>query len=71
MNPSVRGTQAMCICPTRELVVQNLTVLRKMAKYTSISATSTASETEAGGGGIRRDPITEHVSAGDGGWGGG
>lgn len=58
----------MCICPTRELVVQNLTVLRKMAKYTSISATSTASETEAGGGGIRRDPITEHVSAGT--WGG-
>lgn len=35
--------QALCVCPTRELVVQNLAVLERMAKYTSISATSTAS----------------------------
>ncbi|KAG2490675.1 hypothetical protein HYH03_010844 [Edaphochlamys debaryana] len=64
VDPSKRFTQAMCICPTRELVVQNLTVLRKMAKYTTITATSTASETEAGGSGIRRDPINEQVVVG-------
>ena len=34
--------QALCICPTRELVVQNLNVLERMAKFTSITATSTA-----------------------------
>ena len=34
--------QALCICPTRELVVQNLNVLERMARFTSISATSTA-----------------------------
>ena len=34
--------QALCICPTRELVVQNLSVLERMARFTSISATSTA-----------------------------
>jgi hypothetical protein len=35
--------QAICFCPTRELVVQNLMVLEKMGKYTGITYTSTAS----------------------------
>ncbi|GFR49000.1 hypothetical protein Agub_g11021 [Astrephomene gubernaculifera] len=65
VNPSLKAPQALCICPTRELVVQNLSVLRRMARYTSITATSTASETEAGGaGGIRREPINEQVIIG-------
>jgi ATP-dependent RNA helicase DDX19/DBP5 len=46
------------MCPTRELVVQNLEVLRKMAKYTKITACSTADEE---GGPPRRDPIRDQV----------
>lgn len=54
------------MCPTRELVLQNLHVLRRMAKYTTIKAVSTADE---GGGGAgpggrrvaRRAKLTEQV----------
>lgn len=34
--------QALCVCPTRELVIQNLMVLERMGKFSSITATSTA-----------------------------
>lgn len=34
--------QALCVCPTRELVSQNLSVLVKMGRFTGISAISTA-----------------------------
>ncbi|PNW83108.1 hypothetical protein CHLRE_06g306850v5 [Chlamydomonas reinhardtii] len=64
VDPSKQLTQALCICPTRELVVQNLSVLRRMAKYTNITSTSTASELEVGGSGLRRDPINEMVVVG-------
>jgi ATP-dependent RNA helicase DDX19/DBP5 len=40
--------QALCICPTRELVIQNLQVLSRMAKYTSITALSTATGSAEG-----------------------
>ncbi len=40
--------QALCICPTRELVIQNYHVLSRMAKYTSISAMTTASGSSEG-----------------------
>ena len=47
VDESVQCTQALCICPTRELVVQNLEVLQKMGRHTKIQATSTArAETE-------------------------
>jgi len=47
VDESVQRTQALCICPTRELVVQNLEVLQKMGRHTKIQATSTArAETE-------------------------
>lgn len=42
VDESVQRTQALCICPTRELVVQNLEVLQKMGRHTQIQATSTA-----------------------------
>jgi len=54
VDPAVPHTQALCMCPTRELVVQNLSVLRRMAKYTAITSTSTAvddAEGAAGAGG--------------------
>lgn len=45
------GPQALCVCPTRELVVQNLQVLRRMAKFTTITSTSTAGDGSGGGEG--------------------
>ena len=34
--------QGLMICPTRELVIQNVGVMQKMGKYTNISIASTA-----------------------------
>ncbi|KAJ4851118.1 DEAD-box ATP-dependent RNA helicase 38 [Turnera subulata] len=38
VDPNLKRPQALCICPTRELAIQNLDVLRKMGKYTGISS---------------------------------
>lgn len=46
VNPDLKCPQALCMCPTRELVAQNLSVVRKMAKFCGISSTSTAEEGE-------------------------
>ncbi|KAE8679390.1 DEAD-box ATP-dependent RNA helicase 38 [Hibiscus syriacus] len=37
VDPKLKAPQALCICPTRELAIQNLEVLRKMGKYTVIT----------------------------------
>ncbi|KAK9798531.1 hypothetical protein WJX73_010421 [Symbiochloris irregularis] len=42
VDPSLQCPQALCVCPTRELVVQNLHVVQRMGKFASITATSTA-----------------------------
>ena len=44
VDETIPRTQALCVCPTRELVVQNLEVTRKMGKHTRVRATSTANE---------------------------
>ncbi|KAK9831688.1 hypothetical protein WJX74_006220 [Apatococcus lobatus] len=36
--------QCLCMCPTRELVVQNMQVLQRLGRYTKITSTSTASD---------------------------
>ncbi|KAL2335463.1 hypothetical protein Fmac_016676 [Flemingia macrophylla] len=38
VDPKVQAPQALCICPTRELAIQNTEVLRKMGKYTGIAS---------------------------------
>ncbi|XVE61600.1 hypothetical protein DITRI_Ditri06bG0053300 [Diplodiscus trichospermus] len=38
VDPNVQAPQALCICPTRELAIQNLEVLRKMGKHTGITS---------------------------------
>ncbi|OIW01580.1 hypothetical protein TanjilG_21160 [Lupinus angustifolius] len=38
VDPKLQVPQALCICPTRELAIQNTEVLRKMGKYTGISS---------------------------------
>lgn len=61
VDENVQQTQALCICPTRELVVQNLDVLQRMGKHTQIRATSTArAETDI----PRNQKITEQVVIG-------
>ncbi|RHN60374.1 putative RNA helicase [Medicago truncatula] len=38
VDPNMKAPQALCICPTRELAIQNNEVLQKMGKYTGISS---------------------------------
>lgn len=38
VDPNLKAPQALCICPTRELAIQNMEVLQKMGKYTGILA---------------------------------
>ncbi|KAL9238830.1 hypothetical protein vseg_013203 [Gypsophila vaccaria] len=37
VDPMLQAPQALCICPTRELALQNLEVLKKMGKFTGIT----------------------------------
>ncbi|KAL7143715.1 hypothetical protein ABFS83_08G210700 [Erythranthe nasuta] len=38
VDPTLKAPQALCICPTRELAIQNLEVLLKMGKFTGITS---------------------------------
>ncbi|CAL5334645.1 unnamed protein product [Camellia sinensis] len=38
VDPKVSAPQALCICPTRELAIQNMEVLKKMGKYAGITS---------------------------------
>jgi len=62
VDPALPGPQALCVCPTRELVTQNLQVLERMAKFTRISAASTAGP--EGAEVSRSTRITDHVVIG-------
>lgn len=42
VDTGLKAPQALCVCPTRELVVQNADVLERLGKFTGISITSTA-----------------------------
>jgi ATP-dependent RNA helicase DDX19/DBP5 len=42
VDTQLQAPQALCVCPTRELVVQNQMVLERMGKFTGITCTSTA-----------------------------
>eukprot|EP00879_Flechtneria_rotunda_P015545 GHRR01016256.1.p1 GENE.GHRR01016256.1~~GHRR01016256.1.p1 ORF type:complete len:459 (+),score=143.72 GHRR01016256.1:226-1602(+) len=63
VNPDLKCPQALCMCTTRELVTQNLNVLRKMAKYSGITSTSTAEE-GADTAGARGRKLVEQVIIG-------
>ena len=51
VDPGLAKPQALCVCPTRELVVQNAQVVAKMATHTRITCATTA----AAGSGSSRD----------------
>jgi len=57
-NPSLRAPQALCVCPTRELVMQNLRVLTKMGKFTGLTCATTADHIELGA------QVTAHIVIG-------
>ena len=39
---TLKAPQGLMICPTRELVVQNVSVMERMGKYTGVTIASTA-----------------------------
>ena len=61
VDATVKAPQALCLCPTRELVVQNLGVLERMGKYTGIAFASTAEQSIPGN---RRRKFEEQVVVG-------
>eukprot|EP00873_Tetraselmis_striata_P034192 jgi/Tetstr1/454456/TSEL_041356.t1 len=66
---SVHAPQALCLCPTRELALQHLAVLQKIAKYTGARCTSTASpdataRRAAGGGRPKQRTLTHQIIIG-------
>ncbi|GMH19102.1 hypothetical protein Nepgr_020943 [Nepenthes gracilis] len=67
VDPKLQAPQALCICPTRELALQNLEVLKKMAKYTGITAESAVQESLNDPAHIpisKRPPITTQIVIG-------
>jgi len=42
VDPKMKAPQALCVCPTRELVIQNEEVVLRMARYTGVTTASTA-----------------------------
>ncbi|KAJ0872762.1 putative RNA helicase [Helianthus annuus] len=38
VDPKLGAPQALCVCPTRELAIQNMEVLLKLGKYTGITS---------------------------------
>mmetsp|Transcript_42502 Transcript_42502/g.51592 ORF Transcript_42502/g.51592 Transcript_42502/m.51592 type:complete len:496 (-) Transcript_42502:181-1668(-) len=45
VDTTLQAPQCMCICPVRELVVQNAKVLERMGKFTNITHCTTAANT--------------------------
>lgn len=60
VDVNIKAPQALCLCPTRELVVQNAQVLEKMGKHTGITYCSTAVEATS----TRREKIVDQIVVG-------
>lgn len=65
IDPNFTAPQALCICPTRELAIQNMEVLKKMGKYTGITSECAISVDSTNYIPIsKRPPITAQVVIG-------
>ncbi|KAK8277706.1 hypothetical protein V6Z12_D10G290100 [Gossypium hirsutum] len=69
IDPKLKAPQAFCICPTRELAIQNLEVLRKMGKYSGITSECAiragfGNEIHTGKKQTIRPPITSQIVIG-------
>ncbi|RZC61677.1 hypothetical protein C5167_023440 [Papaver somniferum] len=63
IDVNLKAPQAICICPTRELAIQNLEVLTRMGKHTKITSISAV---PTGKTGLRSDraPISDQIVVG-------
>ncbi|XVF07782.1 hypothetical protein REPUB_Repub06bG0169400 [Reevesia pubescens] len=65
VDPNLKAPQALCICPTRELAIQNVEVLRKMGKYTGITSECAIPMDKSNQIPLNhRPPVTAHVVIG-------
>eukprot|EP00898_Chlorokybus_atmophyticus_P009013 jgi/Chlat1/9112/Chrsp97S08421 len=64
VDPKLRQPQALCICPTRELVLQNSAVLSKMGKYTGITCHITADDDSSRPSYSRSEKIADQIVIG-------
>ncbi|KAH6762271.1 P-loop containing nucleoside triphosphate hydrolases superfamily protein [Perilla frutescens var. hirtella] len=65
VDPKLLAPQALCICPTRELAMQNMEVLLKMGQYTGITSELALPPDQASYIPIqKRPPITAQVIIG-------
>ncbi|XP_002987850.2 DEAD-box ATP-dependent RNA helicase 38 [Selaginella moellendorffii] len=53
VNTSLHEPQALCVCPTRELALQNQAVLERMARFSDIKSTCIIPPTESIRGSLR------------------
>ncbi|CAI0469291.1 unnamed protein product, partial [Linum tenue] len=63
VDPLIKAPQALCICPTRELSIQNIEVLEKMGKYTGITF-ECAVPVDSGSEKFNRNPVFAQVVIG-------
>ncbi|KAL0555412.1 hypothetical protein IC582_009357 [Cucumis melo] len=65
VDVNLKAPQAFCICPTRELAMQNIEVLKKMGKYTGITSECAVPADSANYMPVsKRPPITAQVVIG-------
>ncbi|KAI3883953.1 hypothetical protein MKW92_021384 [Papaver armeniacum] len=65
VDVKLKAPQALCICPTRELAIQNIEVLNKMGKYTGITSFCAIPVDRARDIPInKRSPITDQIVVG-------
>lgn len=65
VDPELKAPQAICVCPTRELAIQNEEVLLKMGKFTGITSTCAVSSSDANRvSSSRRGPVVDQVVIG-------
>ncbi|XP_024368862.1 DEAD-box ATP-dependent RNA helicase 38 [Physcomitrium patens] len=65
VDPKLKSPQALCVCPTRELVIQNEVVVARMGKFTGITTACTATaETNSHLHSTRREKIVDQIVIG-------
>ncbi|MCO5567645.1 hypothetical protein L7F22_021339 [Adiantum nelumboides] len=64
VDPQVQAPQAICVCPTRELAIQNEEVLMKMGKFTGITSACAISTDFHKQSSTRRGPVVDQVIIG-------
>jgi len=66
VDPKLKVPQALCVCPTRELVIQNEEVVTRMGKFTGITSacTATAESSSHQFSSSRREKIVDQLIIG-------